>query len=382
MNSVLVVTNLVAASFIFIILVGLYQIPRKALKGTRSFRYCMWTCLVGLIAEAFAVKLDGNPDYAYITFGLNYVGYILLNVIIVFYAFYFLSIAPERARKTIKVFTYVLTVLCLLNCAAITGGAMFGKVYDIIDGAFVEGPWINYIMIIPVLALVGFFIIVIIYIFKFKFFKINRPVIVVMFIVIPGVATYFVRTNTNIRHGFIGAAISLNVVYVMIQSRIIAEAIINADIYNEMSVNDQLTGLKNRRGYQDIIDSVDPDAPVGIVFADVNSLKAVNDNKGHAAGDELIKRVADILKDVLVGCTVCRISGDEFVGIIENPGAKGFEGKMNKLRETLMANDRVASFGYATGLGRNFLEVVKAAEKKMYSDKESYYKETGRDRRR
>ncbi len=382
MNSVLALINLIAAFFIFIILVGLYQIPRKALKGTRSFRYCMWTCLVGLIVEGLAVYMDGNPDYAYITLGLNYVGYILLNIIVIFYGFYFLSISPEGARKAVKVFTYVLMALCLLNCAVITGGTMFGKVYDIIDGTFVEGPWIKTIMIIPVLALVGFFVIVIVYIFKFKFFKITSPIIVVMFIVIPGVSTFVVRTNTDIRHGFIGAAISLNVIYVMIQSRIIAEAIINADIYNELSVNDQLTGLKNRRGYQEIIDSVKPEMPVGIVFADVNSLKAVNDNDGHAAGDELIRKVADILRDVLTDGTVCRISGDEFVGIIENPEAKGFEEKMNALRETLKLNDRIASFGYETGVGSNFLEVVKAAEKKMYSDKESYYRETGRDRRR
>lgn len=44
MNSIIVFTNLISALFILIIIVGLYQVPKEAIRLTRHFRYCMWAC--------------------------------------------------------------------------------------------------------------------------------------------------------------------------------------------------------------------------------------------------------------------------------------------------------------------------------------------------
>ena len=59
-----------------------------------------------------------------------------------------------------------------------------------------------------------------------------------------------------------------------------------------------------------------------------------------------------------------------------------FIGKMNILKDVLLKNDRIASFGYETGEGKNVYGVIKAAEKNMYADKHNYYMQTGKDRRR
>ena len=76
MNSVLIATNLVAALFIVVIVIGLYEVPGEALRATRYFRYCMWMTLAGLILESIVCALDGKPcPSAFVAF-LNYAGYV------------------------------------------------------------------------------------------------------------------------------------------------------------------------------------------------------------------------------------------------------------------------------------------------------------------
>ena len=55
---------------------------------------------------------------------------------------------------------------------------------------------------------------------------------------------------------------------------------------------------------------------------------------------------------------------------------------MVALASILRDNDRIASYGFAVGKGEQILEIVNKAEHMMYNDKERYYKETGKDRRR
>ena len=90
-------------------------------------------------------------------------------------------------------------------------------------------------------------------------------------------------------------------------------------LLNELSITDQLTGINNRRGFLDSVQSyVNSSYNEGkramIVFADMDNLKQVNDIYGHKNGDFAIKSIANILKksfdeEDIIG----RIGGDEFV---------------------------------------------------------------------
>ena len=83
-----------------------------------------------------------------------------------------------------------------------------------------------------------------------------------------------------------------------------------------LSYFDQLTGLYNRRFYEEELKRIDTkrNLPLTLVMADVNGLKLTNDAFGHASGDKLLKAVADIMKNELRSDDVlARIGGDEFV---------------------------------------------------------------------
>ena len=113
----------------------------------------------------------------------------------------------------------------------------------------------------------------------------------------------------------------------------------------------------------------------------INSLKEVNDNLGHEAGDRLIQGFADLLRETFPDDSVFRISGDEFVVIIRDVEAEPLQAQMQAFGEILRKKDRIASYGYESGAGNHVLNIVKIAEQKMYRDKDVYYLETGKQRR-
>ena len=90
-------------------------------------------------------------------------------------------------------------------------------------------------------------------------------------------------------------------------------------LLNELSITDQLTGINNRRGFLDSVQSyVNSSYNEGkhamIVFADMDNLKQVNDIYGHKNGDFAIKSIANILKKSFdENDIIGRIGGDEFV---------------------------------------------------------------------
>lgn len=93
-----------------------------------------------------------------------------------------------------------------------------------------------------------------------------------------------------------------------------------------LAYTDPLTGLANRRAADEWLEqrlgAAEPFTPVSVVLCDINGLKPVNDRFGHAAGDELIQRVADHLLLTSGGLSdtrVARIGGDEFVLLLAGP---------------------------------------------------------------
>jgi len=146
-----------------------------------------------------------------------------------------------------------------------------------------------------------------------------------------------------------------------------------------ISYHDQLTGLYNRRFYEEELRRLDTERnlPLTIVIGDVNGLKLINDSFGHTMGDELLKKVAEVIKK---GCRaddiVARLGGDEFVVIL--PKTDAFEAaQIIKrimglfLKEKVGSIDISVSFGHETktNVGKSIQEVFKNTEDHMYRHK-------------
>lgn len=88
----------------------------------------------------------------------------------------------------------------------------------------------------------------------------------------------------------------------------------------EQAFTDTLTGLKNRRALDHILNRViDFKTDFSLMHLDLDFFKAVNDTKGHAAGDQVLLQVARILvEETRDQDTVARVGGDEFVLLFHN----------------------------------------------------------------
>jgi diguanylate cyclase (GGDEF)-like protein len=85
----------------------------------------------------------------------------------------------------------------------------------------------------------------------------------------------------------------------------------------ELGRRDELTGLLNRRGFNELLTDALREPPVSLVLLDLDEFKAVNDMHGHVTGDEVLACVARSIEHAVGDAgTVCRMGGDEFAVIL------------------------------------------------------------------
>ena len=145
----------------------------------------------------------------------------------------------------------------------------------------------------------------------------------------------------------------------------------------KLSSIDLLTGLYNRNKLNAYMDEIlaSEDAPTALLFLDINGLKKVNDNEGHIAGDNLIKRAANTLISIFPDEDIFRVGGDEFVVILRNVEEKQIIHYIDKLHQKAKKNDVSFAAGYAmTNHSKDIEKILKEADVNMYNDKRKFYK--------
>ncbi|MDB5841599.1 MAG: histidine kinase [Herminiimonas sp.] len=167
-----------------------------------------------------------------------------------------------------------------------------------------------------------------------------------------------------------------------------------AEAYLEyLGKHDVLTKLRNRSFYVDELNRLERRGPfpVTVIIADLNNLKAVNDQWGHAAGDGLLRRAGEVLAEAIEAPSyAARIGGDEFAVLLAGTDERGGALVIERIQKLLELNNQYystatlsLSIGMATSLPGERLElVVQRADSGMYADKRAYYARiSGADRR-
>jgi diguanylate cyclase (GGDEF)-like protein/PAS domain S-box-containing protein len=147
-----------------------------------------------------------------------------------------------------------------------------------------------------------------------------------------------------------------------------------------LSTHDALTGLYNRGFLMEEMARLERGRvfPVSIVMADIDHLKEVNDHHGHAAGDELLKRVAQVLTAAFRSeDVVARLGGDEFAVLLPGADASAANDSLQRVRQAVQENNAAhpempidLSLGLSTAEKTDSLaDVLKEADEFMYLEK-------------
>jgi diguanylate cyclase (GGDEF)-like protein len=153
-----------------------------------------------------------------------------------------------------------------------------------------------------------------------------------------------------------------------------------------LALHDELTGLPNRRLFQDRLAGALERAhrtgkPAALLLVDLDRFKQVNDTAGHHVGDLLLKRVGEIfLGRIRRSDTVARTGGDEFSIILEDPTTREDAERVahsliQLLNEPLELAGHTVRVGASVGIAVypedafSAESLCIAADRRMYSDK-------------
>jgi diguanylate cyclase (GGDEF)-like protein len=146
---------------------------------------------------------------------------------------------------------------------------------------------------------------------------------------------------------------------------------------SELANSDDLTGLPNRRLLEDRLDHAltrrrSAGDGLALIVLDLDNLKAVNDSRGHAAGDSLLRSVSNRVRaSVRPEDTVARIGGDEFVVLLEHASRDEALAVAERVRAAVAAAEASSSVGLAWVDDTNVvgLDLLQAADAAMYAAK-------------
>lgn len=166
-----------------------------------------------------------------------------------------------------------------------------------------------------------------------------------------------------------------------------------AEAYLEyLGKHDVLTQLRNRAFYAEELNRLTRKGPwpLSVIAIDLNGLKVVNDEQGHAAGDSMLRRVGEVLaKAVDAPACAARIGGDEFTVLLPATEERGAYALQERIISMLELNNQFypgQHLSLAMGIaschsGDGVEAAINRADQAMYAEKNRYYQQKNVDRR-
>ena len=151
-----------------------------------------------------------------------------------------------------------------------------------------------------------------------------------------------------------------------------------------LSYHDTLTSFYNRNRYMKDSEALQNSGiPVGLVYLDVNGLKDLNDKRGHAYGDKILKEASNRMREAFHKADFYRIGGDEFVIICRGIEEQDFQERLQELKALFEADTvcRAAIGSQWTAQLQDMNELMSQADACMYEDKKAFYRNNPASRR-
>lgn len=145
--------------------------------------------------------------------------------------------------------------------------------------------------------------------------------------------------------------------------------------FHQLSYRNALSYLKNRNDALEYIRQLNPDQSMGVLLCDLCSLKKVNEEFGHSAGDNLLLQTNDILKEVFDKYDIFRWSGDQMLILASAMGEYDFLRRTQQVQK--MAQDQYVplAFGliWKSRIDNDVLNMIQEANMHMYKSKSTLY---------
>jgi len=167
-----------------------------------------------------------------------------------------------------------------------------------------------------------------------------------------------------------------------------------AEAYLEyLGKHDALTQLRNRAFFVEELNRISRKGPwpLSVMAMDLNGLKHVNDNHGHAAGDAMLRRTGEVLSKATAGQALCvaRTGGDEFVILMAGHDERAAQALKERIDSMLEMNNQFypgqkisLSIGVAScQSAAEVEEAAQLADQRMYAAKRRFYEEAKLERR-
>lgn len=171
-----------------------------------------------------------------------------------------------------------------------------------------------------------------------------------------------------------------------VENRSLRDEVNQLEEFKHLAYRDTLTGLHNRRSFDERLDEEWARCgrygrTMSLVLIDLNDFKPINDQAGHAKGDEVLRFVGHVLQETCRTCDIaCRFGGDEFALLLPDTDAEGAEALMERVVARLYTEDSVLelpsnlrlaiSYGVVDTLdSQSPEEMFEAADEAMYERK-------------
>ncbi len=146
---------------------------------------------------------------------------------------------------------------------------------------------------------------------------------------------------------------------------------------HKMALTDALTGVKNRTAFsQDKKINNYLDSDYFCIYIDVNELNYYNNKYGHAAGDQMLKFIGEVLTSTFSDSDIYRMGGDEFLILNKTCTQAEIDTRLERIIHDIEEMKYHIAVGCKLSIaGTNLEDTVNEAEKMMYENKSHYYQD-------